>query len=322
VQNYDSLVTMLLQDALNQTAQLQSNPGNKAALAALNNDLSGLQDQLGLVISFISGAITQLQKFQDVLPDMATQLQSIATASINDANADKQQIANLNAQIQQLQSDIQSLTTAIIALGIADGVALTLGIVVSVAAFPVGLLAWLMLGPAVAVATTFIALDAVQIKNDKAAISALEGQITGITADVSTLTLLSNTYAAMANQTAQIQTDLQAILQEWQTLDSDVSQAVSEIQAAVADGSSANFTAVANDLNDAVTEWNAAYTQAGALTVQLKVNNAPLQLGMSSTQVQQTLGQGQVVDIITYYNQVSAAAKAKRFAPQSMRRAS
>ncbi len=192
VQNYDSLVTMLLQDALRQSALLQSNPGNQPALAALNNDLSGLKDQLGLVTAFIAGAITQLQNFQDVLPSMATQLQAIATDSVNASNADKQQIANLNAQIQQLQADIKSLTAAIIALGIADGVALTLGTVVTIAAWPFGALVWLMLGPAVAVATTFIALDAVNIENDKKAISALQGQITGITADVSTLTVLSN----------------------------------------------------------------------------------------------------------------------------------
>lgn len=312
VQNYDRLVTMLLQDALVQTAVLESNPKNTTALATLNNDLLCLKDQLGLITAFISGAITQLQNFQDELPGMATQLQAIATESINASNADEQQIASLNTQVQQLQSDVESITAAIIALGIAGGVALTLGIVTTIAAWPLGALAWIVLGPAVAVATTFIALDAEKIKADKSAITALEGQITGVTADVSTLTLLSNAYAAMANQTEQIQTDLEAILREWQTLSSDVCQAISDIQAAIADSSSANFTIVANDLNEAVTEWTAAYTQAGPLTVQLNVNNAQLQVGMSSTQVQQTLQQGQTVDIITYYNQVSAVAKARR----------
>ena len=324
VRNYDSLVTILLQDALIQTALLERNPKNMAALTALNNDLSGLKDQLGLITTFISGAITQLQNFQDVLPGMATQLQAIATASISAANADKQQIASLNglnAQIQQLQSDIQSLNRAIIALGIADGVALTLGIVVTISAWPFGALAWIAFGPAVAAAANFIALDAEKIKADQSAIAALENQLTGTMADISTLTLLSNTYAAMASQTVEIQTDLQAVLREWQTLGGDVSQAVSDIQAAIADTGSTNFTIVANDLNEAVTEWTAAYTQAGALTVQLDVNNAQLQLGMSSAQVQQALQQGQTVDIITYYNQVSAAARAKRFSQANLLRA-
>ena len=329
VQSYNSLVTMLLQDAITQTAVLQKDPGNKIALAALNNDLSGLTSQLDLVTAFIVGAISQLENFGDVLPDMATQLQTIAQASINDANADQQQIDNLNSQIQQLQSDISSLTNAIIALGVVDGVAITLGIIATIAAFPVGALAWLVLGPAIAVATTFIGLDAQQIVDDKNSISALEGQIKGITADVSTLSVLANTYSAMASQTQQIQNDLQAILQEWQTLSSDVAQAVAEIQAAIADSSSingiapaANFAAVAKDLNEAVTEWNAAYAQAGALTVQLNVNNAQLQLGMSSSTVQQTLRTGHTVDIITYYNMVSAAGKARRHASPQLRLAS
>ncbi|WP_315833078.1 hypothetical protein [Bradyrhizobium prioriisuperbiae] len=322
VQNYDRLVTMLLQDALAQTALLESNPNNPMALAILNNDLSSLKDQLGLITTFISGAITQLQNFKDVLPGMATQLQAIATTSINASNADQQQIASLNTQVQQLQSDIKSITAAIIALGIAGGAALTLGIVVTIGAWPLGALAWIVLGPAVAVATTFIALDAEKIKADKSAITTLENQITGITADVSTLTLLSSAYTAMANQTEQLQTDLEVILDEWQMLNSDVSQAISDIQTAIADASSANFTAVANDLNEAVTEWTAAYTQAGALTVQLNVSNAQLQVGMSSAQVQQTLQQGQTVDIITYYNQVSAVAKARRLAQTNLKRAS
>jgi hypothetical protein len=312
VQNYDSLVTMLLQDALAQSARLQTNPDDQMALEALNNDLAGLQDELGMVITYVSAAISRLQNFQDVLPDMATHLQAIAAASISDANADQQQIANLNAQVQQLQSDLQSHAASLIAIGLADQVALTLGTVASLAPAPIEFIAWLVYGPTVAVATSFIALDTAQINHDNQAIAQLESEITGMTADVATLTLLSNAYAAMASQTGQIQTDLQAILQQWQTLDSDVSNAVSDIQTAVSEIGTAVFEAVADDLDGAIFEWNAACAQAGALTVQINVNNAPLQVGMSLTQVQQALGQGRAVDIITYCNQVSAMAKARR----------
>ena len=66
----------------------------------------------------------------------------------------------------------------------------------------------------------------------------------------------------------------------------------------------------------------AAYAQAGALTLQLNVNQARLQVGMPSSVVQQSLQNDQAVDIITYCNQVSAAAKARRRASSPTRSAS
>ena len=307
VQNYNNIITQLLQDAKAQATTLAANPSNPSALAILNNDLSGITTQMNIVTAFISGALTAIQSFGDSLPDMANQLNTIAQKSIADANADQQQIDKLNADIAQLQADIKSLTASIIALGIADGVALTLGTVATIAAWPVGALTWLVMGPVVAVASTYIALDAIQIKTDKAKIESDQNQIQGLTADVATLSVLSQNYAAMAQQTEAIESNLQAILAEWQTLSGDVSAAVSDIQAAISDTSAANFNAVLNDINGAITEWNDAYNQAGTLVLDLQVNNAQLQVGMSQDQVQTALAQGQTVGIIQYYNNIQVA---------------
>jgi phage host-nuclease inhibitor protein Gam len=310
VQGYNNIISQLLQDAKNQGTTLVSQPTNSVALLALTNDLSGLSGQMNLVVTFISGAVTAIQNFGDVLPDMATQLQTIATKSANDANADKAQIAKLNADIQKMQADITSLTAAIVGLSIADGVALTLGTVATIALWPVGALVWLMLGPAVAVATTYIALDAQQIVADKAQITKDQGNITGLTADVATLQVLTTNFHGMSAQTVVIEASLKAILQEWQTLESDVNAAISDIQTAIADKNAKNFTAVVNDVNEAITEWNEAYSQAGSLTLDLQVNNAQLQAGMSTSQVQAALASGQTVKIMDYYNKVSAMRKA------------
>jgi TolA-binding protein len=306
VQSYNSIITQLLQDAKAQATILAANPSNQGALAILNNDLTGITNQMNIVTSFISGAVTAIQNFGDTLPDMANQLNTIAQKSIADANADQQQIDQLNADIAQLQADIKSLTAAIVALGIADGVALTLGVVATIAAWPVGALVWFVMGPVVAVATTYIALDAIQIKADKAKISSDQQQIQGLTADVATLNILSQNYAAMAAQTEVIEGNLQAILAEWQTLSSDVGVAVSDIQSAISDTSAANFSAVLNDINGAITEWDAAYEQAGSLILTLQVNDAQLDIGMSTTQVQAALAQGNTVGIIQYYNNLQS----------------
>jgi hypothetical protein len=306
VQNYNSAITALLQDAVAQTNALIANPNNAAAKIALQSDLTVLPQQLQLVENFVSGAISALQGFQDQLPNMAAELTQISNLAIADNNADQAQIQDLQNKIQQLQSDVSSLTAAIIGLSIADGVALTLGIVASIAAFPVGLLTWFALGPAVAVATTYIALDAVQLKADKALIDQDQQQMSDLTASCSVLATLSTTYTSLASQSQTIQTALQAVLAEWQTLSSDIAVAITDIQAALTDDNAANYPAVLADLQEAQGEWTAAYTQAGALVLNLQVNTASLQIGMSQDQVQSALAGGKTLDLITYFNQVAA----------------
>jgi phage host-nuclease inhibitor protein Gam len=308
VQNYNSVITTILQDAQNQANALIQNPNNTIALAVLNMDLTNLSVQINNVVTFISGAVTSIQKFQNTLPNMATQLQTIATKSANDAKADQAQINQLLSDIQSLQNEISSLTAQIVGLAIADGIALTIGVVTTIALWPVGALVWFVMGPAVAVATYYIAMDGIQITADKNKIASDQSQITGLTADVATLNVLAQNYSQMATQATAIETNLQAILNEWLTLESDINAAIVDIRTAMADTNSKNFTAVANDLSDAVTEWNAAYTQAGALYLDLNVNNAQLQIGMSSSQVQSKLATGSTVNILQYYNNLQAQA--------------
>ncbi|MCP1419341.1 outer membrane murein-binding lipoprotein Lpp [Pseudomonas laurylsulfativorans] len=306
---YNAVISQVLQDARTQSETLIAQPTNQLALVTLNQDLTTRTGQLGLVTSFISGAISALQKSSDTLPDMAAQLQSIADKSTVDANADQAQIDTLNAQIDQLKADIKSLTAAIIALGIVDGVALTLGVVATIALWPVGALVWFMLGPAIAVASTYIALDAKQIEADKATINATLATIQNVTADVATLHVLAHNFADMAAQSVAIEANLQAVLAEWQTLENDVNAAVTDIRTALSDASGSNFSAVLNDVNDAISAWNDSYAQAGSLQLDLQVNNANLQYGMSSAQVQTAMAGAQTVDLISYYNQVSLQKK-------------
>ncbi|HEY9402753.1 MAG TPA: hypothetical protein VIQ24_08655 [Pyrinomonadaceae bacterium] len=304
VQTYNNVISQVLQDAKQQATLLSGNPGNRTALDTLNADLTTLTNQFGLITTFLSSAITNLRNFKSSMPTLGVQLQTIAQKSAADAQADQKQIDQLNKAIGKLNDDIASLTTSLILLGITDVGVLTLGVVVTIALWPLGALVWFMLGPVVAVASTYIALDAEQIKADKAAIYQKQQEITGLTADVSILNLLANQYTAMAGQTAQIESSLQAILAEWQTLETDVTQAVTDIRSAISDTRSTDWGAVVSDLNDAITQWTAAYAQAGALAITLQVNNAQLQPGMSSADVQQAMAGGQTMDIIQYYNSI------------------
>ena len=85
--------------------------------------------------------------------------------------------------------------------------------------------------------------------------------------------------------------------------------AVTDIRTALSDAGGANFNAVLNDLNEAIDEWNSAYAQAGSLQLDLQVNTAELEYGMSSSQVQASLASGQNIGLIQYYNNPSAQVR-------------
>jgi len=306
VQSYNPTISAALQDAQAQAALLMQNPQNQVARTALNADLATVSRTLNLVVTFISGAVTAIQGFNNNMPSLASNLQSIADSSAQAAQADMNQINTLKADIAKLQSDISSLTNAIIGLGIADGVAITLGTVVTIAAWPIGALVWIMLAPAVAVATTYIALDAMQIKADQAKIAADQTAITGLTADVAVLQLLAQQYTQFAQATQALGPTLLAILQEWQTLETEVNAAIADVQHAAQDATTAAFTKVQQDLAQALQEWQLAYGQAGTLVLDVQSNNAQLQYGMSQAQVQSALASGTSVDVVTYCNQLAA----------------
>ncbi len=307
VRNYRSLINQILASASTQAAALVADPTNTMAREILLRNLDDLLSQLTLVRKFIEGALGQVQKFKDDLPPLAASLKTIADRSIAAAQADQGKIESLQNDINQLQQHIHDLTASIVALSIVDGIALIIGVVATIAAWPAGALVWFVLAPAVAVATTFIALDAEKIKADKAAISRDQERMSGLTADVSTLTLLAHNFETMTQQAEALETNLAAILAEWQTLENDMNAAVSETQAAITDTHKPDYAAVKRDLEKAQEEWDAAVAQAGALHLDLQVNPAQLKLGMSQEAVQEALAKKQPVPIITYYNQVGTA---------------
>lgn len=65
VQGHNTIIGQLLQDASAQASTLVNQPSDQMALQILNQDLTGLSNQLNIVVTFISGAVTNIQSFQD-----------------------------------------------------------------------------------------------------------------------------------------------------------------------------------------------------------------------------------------------------------------
>ncbi|MDQ1286918.1 MAG: hypothetical protein QG622_483 [Actinomycetota bacterium] len=302
VRSFNDTIVAALADAQNQTRSLIQTPTDPIALNALNRDLNLISGQLNLVISFVSGSLSAVQSFQSTLPDLAAQLHAIATKSTADAGADEQQIETLRTDVKALQADIDRLTAEIVAMGIADAAAITLGTLASIVAFPEGLVAWLFCGPAIAVATTVIVLDGIKISEDTGKIESDQSRIKGLTADVTALHLLADQMSLLASQTEGLTIDLHAILAEWQVLESEVAQAMNDIRLAISQANSRSFQAVANDLQEASELWNEAYAQAGSLELDIQVNTGDFALGMSSAQVKGAMDGGRTLGLIDYVN--------------------
>ncbi|WP_319760915.1 hypothetical protein [Maridesulfovibrio sp.] len=303
--SYNDIITMLLNDANTQANNLVKNPQDNTALKMLNNDLKGIQAQLKIVTTFISQAVKKVKTFGDNIPQMASKLQTIADKATADEKVDQKKIDDLKKEIDNLNSDIDSLSASIVALGIADAAAITLGTIATIAAFPEGALAWLFCGPAVAAATVYIALDATKIKEDKANIESKGKQMDQVTADVATLHIIAQNFNRLATSTTAIEDNLKAILKEWQQLEDDVTAAVNDISEAVTEVKKVDFGEVQKDINDAIKEWKEACTQAGALRIEVKANDAPLKIGMSQEEVKDALAKGKSIDIIEYFNKVA-----------------
>ncbi|MBA5779285.1 HBL/NHE enterotoxin family protein [Stappia sp. F7233] len=304
VDDYNATIVATLNAAIANANALVSDPSNASARSALNQNLATLTGTINLILGFVQSAITSVQNFNNTVPDMATQFSTIVQDAIDASNADQTQINQLNADIDNLNQQIKQYWIEIGAISGAVVVEATLATLATIVAWPYGAVAWLVFGPAILIEAALIALDAKNIVAAKGKIEADQKAITGLTADMAALSALSNQYQDFANQTEEIQTSLQAILAAWQQVEQEVSAAATEIQNAGEGYSSSDWQAVANDLNEALDDWDEAYDLSQALTLNLSGTNAAVSYGMTQRDVQAALNAGTSVPLIQYLNQL------------------
>lgn len=78
--------------------------------------------------------LSKIQNFASDLPKQAKNLEAIADRALKGAKVDKEQVKQLNEDIDRLNANIATLTSTIVALGIADAACITLGVVAVVVA--------------------------------------------------------------------------------------------------------------------------------------------------------------------------------------------
>jgi hypothetical protein len=265
--------------------------------------------QLRAITSLVSNSLENIKNGQSTLTDAATGLLTKGYVAAREAGADQGQISQHSAQVRHLQSGINSLAAPIIARGIKYAEPFTIGMVIAPAPVPVGTVVLLGKDPMIEAETASIALDAISIEAAQRAIAATEAAMTRTTAACARLFVLAGNYSRMASQTAQIHNSLDAVLGRWQSLENDFAEVVLATRSEGPNAALCVVSAVEEDLDCAVTEWKAI--EAGSFAMnELRVNDATLRLGISSSAVRASLAGARTMPILDFYNQRGTSAAA------------
>ena len=246
--------------------------------------------------------VDSITVFKNRIPEIAKELRHIVDLSKESVGVDRNKIDKLNKEIQQLNDDIKKLSLEIAGLAITDGIAVILGSVATIAAWPFGLVSWLVLGPAIFVASTFIVLDSIEIYNDKKKIEAAQGDVNDLESSIVVLDNLAIQFEEMSNNVSLLESHAQAVLNEWLLLEQDTKDALEAIKASLNNTDNDNFQTVCEDLENAQTEWNNVYMQASLLNIDIYINDAQLEAGMSQSEIESATQNGKTVTIFEYYN--------------------
>ncbi|GHT70272.1 hypothetical protein AGMMS50239_38450 [Bacteroidia bacterium] len=303
--NGDKAVQRLLNDGIARCVDLIKDPTDDYAKNKLSEDIEHSMGEIDGVIGNITTVLELLKKYNSTLPEQADKLQAIVDLAMKDKQVDNDKITALESDIKDMKDEISSLTAAIIALSIADAVAITLSVIAVAAAGPIGMLVWIFTGAVVAVATTIIVLDGIKITALKASIADKQKSMDDYTADVAALKLLSNTFSDLAQQAKAIEDNLSYILTVWQALSNDLSLLRTEFESAEVEFFSDDWTSIKADFQEALSLWEVFIQQVNIYSLDnVKGNTAQLQIGMNAQDVKNAMQDGQDMDIITYLNKV------------------
>jgi predicted nucleic acid-binding Zn-ribbon protein len=302
---YNDTVLRLFNEAISDTNKLIRDPSDQSAKDFLLKEINTAIRKMTFFSDELSDVIKTLKSFKETLPQQAQDLQTIADAAMKDQRADEHQIMALRQKIEGANAEIKSLTAAIIGLAIADGAAITLGVIAVAAAGPIGMITWIFLGVAVAVASVYIAIDAAKIKALKDQIEQDQKAMSAFTADVSALANTSCVFKQFADQAQSIEDNLQRIVNAWQALNSGLQAVESDLKDVSKDYTAEQWQKVKTDLEHAQADWKTFISGVGQLNVKVLGNTAKLELGMNSEEVEKAVKSGETTDFIKYINQVA-----------------
>lgn len=302
---YNGIFSDAIAEALTDVNTLKTNPQNQTAKSDLVDTLTILSKKLGVFLSEVTDLYNRLSTYSTDLPVQAAELTELANTAAAGQNVDTAKLAVLNTDIQNLRDEISSLTAAIIALSITDGIALTLGAIAVIAAGPIGMVTWIFLGAAIAAATTFIAIDATKIKDDQDKITSDLTDTDAYTTDAATLQTCADTYTELSKSAVSVQENMKRIMDAWNEIISDINDTIGHIQNAESEIDQSVWTDIETELDSALSEWTELMADLTPLNVTISGNTAQLKVGMNSNDVGTAVQNATTMDFTDYLNSVA-----------------
>lgn len=242
-----------------------------AAAAPVVASVLALQQQL-------TQPVQQLQQLQEVVPDLALQLQYCARQTWSRRRQIEHEIRDLQEDMQRLQHDVRCFAASMTALALMSGLALALGSMTAWVLWPVGALVWIILIPTLIVMTVLGWSDWVKWQDDRQWFAHKQQHIDQLNQQLHQQQTLMACYHRWLAQTPLMQQRVGQILAAWQTLSSDVGMTLAQLESLRVEQARGHSHAAKQHLDDAQVEWQAAYEQIQALSVQPIVNPAPATL--------------------------------------------
>ncbi len=302
IQSGTQVISPTLSASLQFCQILIEQPDNQAAKSSLMTDLQLLSINFNQFSLMTTPLITSLHDQSTVFNQDAQIMTSIAAQALQTAGNDQALITQLNAQIAQLQADINAEAMTIAAGSVVTLAGLGIGALGIILAPFTGGASLTLLIPAVFITAggaIVIALNAAKIVADKSAIDGLNSQINNTQSDIVLVNTMSSTLNTFAGQVDTLQNALNVVAAPWEASEKYFTDTYNTLNT-IEHATSEDWQQVYDELNQINTDWNKLMVVMPQLEVDSGVTNAQLSVGMTSQQVGQAMQAATSQNIIQY----------------------
>lgn len=249
---------------------LKTDPTNTQAQQGLNTALSTVVQIIQNQLTTIDNLETQLATFTTDIANDAKTLTQISSQALADAGADQTTITQLNADIENLKSEIATAQTLLTVSEIGMGLSIFVGLIGAVVCLipgaqgvGIGIIVVAVGGEAASIAGTVIENE--RIKAMQSEITSDQNQISGLNQDVIQLTAVSGQFNDLYNANLQAANALSTIKLMWQNLQAAVTDVNDDLTNVDNDVTADQYSQALSDFQDAESNWTDVVAFAAAL---------------------------------------------------------
>lgn len=282
-----------------------SNKLNRAKDLAIKKDLDNLKDVLDslketftTVKDLILETKEKVADFQTTqLDTVKTNLDNVVTQTIKDEELNQTEIDKLQSDINAIQDEINSLNKDLIGYAIGLGGSVLLGVIT----LPLGPVAWLFFGGAIAALSYAVDLTKKKIKDAENKIAGDEALKDQRKNDMVQLKQYEKSFQDLADEIKILKSSMETVFGAWDVLSDNVITALEDLNKAINATSTPDYELIVQDLDNTIKEWNNITSNAKDVTLDMKFSNAKIEVGMSPDEVEAAIAKSDVVNIVDFY---------------------